>query len=493
MNQRGKLFALSVLFLFAAGEAAIGAPAPKSAKVRPAKVAGSFYPAGAAELSAGIERALSQAKSGELAGQVRALIVPHAGYQYSAIVAAAGFKSVSRPIHTVFIIASNHTAHAPHFSLALPGEDFFSTPLGQVKVAPAAAKLRENSLFSVVEAAFDSHVIEVQLPFLQKVLGSFEIVPIVTGDVADEELRLAATLIAPHLSEESLVVVSSDLSHYHPYAAAQTLDRKCIAGIAAQSAADVAKCEACGVAAVKMLLNLASARGWQAKIIDYRNSGDTAGDKSAVVGYAAIAFYSSPRPAADSELSSNERRALLKTARMVLESYTKEGKVPAVAPQDFPWAARVERGCFVTLHKDGDLRGCIGTIMPQSSLLRCVVENTVQAAAHDPRFAAVTPEELAHIEIEISMLTLPRIFAHKSAEGLLAYLQPGRHGVILRQGLRQATFLPQVWEQLPSKEQFLGHLCRKGGMAEECWKSSETEVQLYEDSAFRERDMTYTR
>jgi AmmeMemoRadiSam system protein A len=177
---------------------------------------------------------------------------------------------------------------------------------------------------------------------------------------------------------------------------------------------------------------------------------------------------------------------LLTMARTVLEKYTKEQKAPALEALTLPGSVQAERGCFVTLHKQGELRGCIGTILPQSSLARCVMENTVNAAAHDPRFDPVTPDELGQIKIEISVLTVPAPLVHKDTAGLLARLQPGRHGVILRQGLLGATFLPQVWEELPTKELFLSHLCRKGGMAAECWKTAETQVDVYEDTAFAE-------
>jgi AmmeMemoRadiSam system protein A len=147
---------------------------------------------------------------------------------------------------------------------------------------------------------------------------------------------------------------------------------------------------------------------------------------------------------------------------------------------------RENRGCFVSLHQHGNLRGCIGTIEPEQPLLDGVEANALNAAFRDPRFAPLEVKELTTTDIEISVLTVPRKLAFKDSEDLKAQLKPGVHGVILSKGWQRATFLPQVWEQLPDKEMFLKHLCQKAGLGSNCWKDTAIEVEVYEAEVFSE-------
>ncbi len=183
-----------------------------------------------------------------------------------------------------------------------------------------------------------------------------------------------------------------------------------------------------------------------------------------------------------------EQECLLRFARSVIENHLKAApQYPediAISP-----ALKEKRGCFVTLHLNGQLRGCIGTIEPVMPLWTCVQENAVHAAFHDPRFSPVTPEELTDIVIEISVLSPPRTLVFQNADMLLSLLEPGVHGVILSRGHRRATFLPQVWEQLPRPENFLSHLCLKAGMTASCWKDSDITVEVYEVLYFSEESV----
>jgi AmmeMemoRadiSam system protein A len=147
-----------------------------------------------------------------------------------------------------------------------------------------------------------------------------------------------------------------------------------------------------------------------------------------------------------------------------------------------------ERGCFVTLHKKGRLRGCIGSIEPVSKLWTCIEENAENAAFHDPRFPALKNEELSEIDIEISVLTVPKEIYFKDGEDLKRQLIPLSHGVILQKGARRATFLPQVWKQLPEKEGFLERLCLKAGLPSNAWQEPETQVKVYQAEVFGELD-----
>ena len=413
-------------------------------------------------------------------GPIRALIVPHAGYVYSGQVAARGYKLLSQQYRRVIIVASNHYEGAPPFKFSVSGASHYETPLGRVRVSDIAGELLKNDLFSYVPEVHSTHIIEVQLPFLQKILRDFEIVPIVTGRASDKDLAAAAELISPYLDQDTLLVVSSDLSHYHPYDKAVELDRGCINAVEAQDMQKAAGCEACGLPSIMILLHIAKEKGWRSRIIDYKNSGDTTGGKDRVVGYSSIVFW-------QEDLSESDKHQLLKISRTVLDSRIGQGIMPEIKEEgDLSPRLRRKQGCFVTLEIDHSLRGCIGHIIPQEPLYRCVIQNTVDAALHDGRFKPVTKEELNRIKIEISALSVPAPLERRDPQQLLDSLIPLKHGVILRYGPRQSTFLPQVWEQLQKKEDFLSRLCLKGGLVQDCWKNPETAVLTYEASVFGE-------
>lgn len=183
-------------------------------------------------------------------------------------------------------------------------------------------------------------------------------------------------------------------------------------------------------------------------------------------------------------LSQKERERLLHLARSAIVTWLDTGASPPL-PADLTPMLRQKRGCFVTLHKHGALRGCIGTIEPVKALGACVVENAINAAFCDPRFEPLESAELPAVEIEISVLTPPRELHFQDPEALKKQLEPGKHGVILSRGGCRATFLPQVWQQLPHVETFLAHLCQKGGMSGACWKDPNTRVSVYEVEHFK--------
>ena len=185
-----------------------------------------------------------------------------------------------------------------------------------------------------------------------------------------------------------------------------------------------------------------------------------------------------------SELTDEDRKSLLRLARTAIEAEIKVGS--KIQRPDITSGLKEKKGCFVTLHKDGILRGCIGTIEPMQTLIFNVEENALNAAFHDPRFPAVVIDELPTIDIEISVLTVPKKLDFKDGEDLIKKLKPKIHGVILSQGWQSATFLPQVWEQLPESKDFLNHLCQKGGMGRECWKDRKTTVKVYMAEYFSE-------
>lgn len=187
-------------------------------------------------------------------------------------------------------------------------------------------------------------------------------------------------------------------------------------------------------------------------------------------------------------LSDGDRKTLLKLARSTIKAaLVKDGKVEKLETLTAP--LKEKRGCFVTLHKRGALRGCIGTIEPSKSLYAGVEENAINSAFKDPRFPAMGEEELSDVDIEVSVLTVPEILEFENENELLEKLKPGVHGVILINGWHSATFLPQVWDQLPDKKDFLKHLCIKAGLGGNCWKDKDTVVKVYEAEYFAEKDL----
>jgi AmmeMemoRadiSam system protein B/AmmeMemoRadiSam system protein A len=500
--------------------------------VRPAAVAGSFYPADPKELAALVDRFLSEAKPPTTSSRVRAVIAPHAGYVYSGPIAGSAFATVKgQHFEKVIVLAPSH--YAAFRGIAVTPAHY-ETPLGRIELHPLCDRLANSSPFSYAPPAelhlapwqkasgnerpdtFE-HALEVELPFLQRAIGDFRLVPLICGEVDPEE---AANKLAPLVDEQTLLVASSDLSHYYPYDVARKLDSECVRAICALDTLRMRRQEACGKTPILILMYLAKQFGWKPVLLDYRNSGDTAGDKSRVVGYAAVAFYeettspleknndkvgkgggegdmtTAPEPRKDNaqdvastvSLSADEGRILVKLARSALEEAVRFRHRLPVDLKTLPPALREPRGCFVTLTKHGELRGCIGHIFPQEPLCQAVVDNAWAAALDDPRFPPVLPYELPDIRIEVSVLTVPRPLAFSSPDDLLAKLRPYRDGVVLKIGLSMATFLPQVWEQLPSKEDFLAHLSRKAGCAPDAWRGRNVSIMIYEVQAFHESE-----
>jgi len=343
------------------------------------------------------------------------------------------------------------------------------------------------------------------VPFLQKTLKDFKILPVMFGDADPEQV---ARGLADIVDDRTLVVASTDLSHYHPYDEAKVLDERTLKWICAMDFNSLqspgGRESACGRMAVLALMHLARLKGWTPQLLDYRNSGDTSGDKSrGVVGYGAIAFSGpAPGPSARSAAASpesksatgqtaaqftpDERKFLLDLARKTLKSATAGSAMPKPKSDAVLSRLKEAKGCFVTLTEAGQLRGCIGNILPAGPLHEAVMENARSAALRDSRFAPVTPDEVDKIHIEISVLTEPQLLKFTLPEDLLAKLQPHNDGVVLKIGPRGATFLPQVWEQLPDKAEFLNHLAQKAGCEPSAWRGKDVSVSIYHVEAFEE-------
>jgi AmmeMemoRadiSam system protein B/AmmeMemoRadiSam system protein A len=487
-------------------------------KIRPAAVAGLFYPQDKEQLARTVDQMLARAKPAGLKN-LRGLVCPHAGYEFSGQTVAAAYKQLAGcDFRTVIVMGPSH--YADLAGAAVADADAYATPLGAMPIAAWAADLAQAKPFAL-DPACDvqrpawwerssraapppgedrphtwEHSVEVQVPFLQRVAGRAELVPIVVGRLRPEE---AATVLAKHLDDRTLLVASSDLSHYYPYETANRMDAACVKAICDLDLDTMRDQEACGKLPILVLMHVARQQHWKPVLLAACNSGDTSGDKSGVVGYAAIAFCApagetppreAEKPAAGAtppqRYTPQDRRFLLELARNTIQQATAGLESAEPPPADLSARLAEVRGCFVTLKQQGRLRGCIGEIFPREPLYRAVLHMAKSAALDDPRFNPVKPEELGRIDIEISVLTRPEPLEFSSPDELLAKLRPGVDGVVLRAGDAQATYLPQVWQELPAKEAFLDHLAEKAGLPASAWRGREARVLTYQVEAFRE-------
>jgi AmmeMemoRadiSam system protein B/AmmeMemoRadiSam system protein A len=467
--------------------------------VREAAVAGAFYPKEKSTLIKQIDEFLAKAEPVETKGSLKILIVPHAGYDYSGPVAAWGFKQLEKNSYKRVIILG--ISHSSYFeNAALWKEGSWRTPLGLVKVDEDFA----NQLISgseKIQANPDVHLrehsLEVELPFLQRVLGEFKIVPILLGQTSEAVLQDLAKNLAKNLDDNTLLVVSSDLSHYPTYEVANKVDKETVEAILSgeverfeaviQKNLDQPGTEtcACGAVAIKVAMLLGKELKFdEIKLLKYANSGDTAGDKSRVVGYVAIGFYGSNKKISNSEgtekLSKKQQSKLLEIARKTLENYLKDKKILQFDITDKQLNQKL--GVFVTLRKDNNLRGCIGEFESDQPLYKLIQKKVIDSATADPRFYPVQYNELDSIKIEISVL-LPMKKINDWQK-----IELGKHGVFIKNGQKGGTFLPQVAQESGwGKEEFLSHLCvDKAGLASDCYKDLKTEIYIYTAQVFGE-------
>ncbi len=458
--------------------------------------AGSFYPETRSELTSMIKQLTGRVKQTHTQQpphtSLKALIMPHAGYMYSGLTSAhISLVLKENQFKRVIVMAPDH--RVGFTGGAVSDVDAYETPLGRIPLDQDAATLRDNNSLFQANPYSDriEHSVEVVLPFLQYYLKNFELIPIVLGHDSDLANRVTAAL-DPLTDKNTLLVASSDLSHYLPYPEAVAGDRETIKMILDLNAGNLLTREnaACGRIPILVVINLARRHGWHPTLLHYSNSGDMSGDRSRVVGYAAIAFYGglSMQNTSDSSqaLKNHQGQALIKLARQTIAEKLGKKSI-SVDPMTLDDSAfQAHRGTFVTLTIDKQLRGCIGNLDAGESILAGIKCNAINAAFHDPRFSPLNAHELDQVDIEVSILTEPEPLEYGNSKELLSKLRPHTDGVILRKGSASATFLPQVWEQLPRPEQFLSHLCMKAGLPGDDWKKSRLEIMTYQVQYFEE-------
>ncbi len=473
--------------------------AQESAKVRPAYCAGSWYPGEPGALTKEIDELLAKATPPGVNGKPVAIICPHAGYRYSAPVAAAAYASLrDQAYKRVIVLAFSHRAAASYRGVDVPKDlTAYSTPLGEIPIdRKACEQLLANPVFSS-HANVDSgeHSLELQLPFLQRLIKGFTLVPLLVGQMADRDYTAAAQALLPLLDDDTLVVASSDCTHFGPnygYTPFKDDVESKLRALAEQATATVVRCDydgfvehlaktgdtICGRGPISLLLRTLAMRGGaQAVRAAFDTSGHIVGDWTNSVTYQSFVFTRRV-----GTLGAAERAELLRLARDTVTTLLK-GEKPAVADAEkLPAGVRRDAACFVTLENHGQLRGCIGNMVARGPLYQAVIDNASEAC-RDYRFVdnPVTARELDQLHIEISYLTpMKRI-------GSIDEIVVGRDGLHITLGRQRGVLLPQVaYERGWTRQEFLTEVCRKAGLPADAWKQPEAQIDSFEAEVFGE-------
>jgi len=467
------------------------------ALIRPPAVAGQFYPANERDLSSAIEKLIDEAPY-NFQGTPKALIIPHAGLIYSGPVAATAYRYIRdshRNINRIILLGPCHRVGVK--GLALSNANFFQTPLGNIEIdKKSISKIKhmpEVHFFDETHAL--EHSLEIHLPFLQKILNNFKLVPIVVGDSSAK--AVADVLLKVWGGEETLIIVSSDLSHYKSYHDAKKIDAITCRAIESLNRSIITRDNACGLYPLNGLLKFAEQTCMSVKTLDIRNSGDTAGSKSKVVGYGSWIFLEQKTLLGerdDQKGAVNITNSILKDA-FGFETDTKEilkqyglyllllasksieyglihGHPIKISINHHPKPIQKKGASFITLKQANQLRGCIGSPIANHPLVMDVINNAYKAAFNDPRFKILQKQEFEKTSISISILSPPSKIKINSEDDLLANLRPFVDGLIIRDLGKQSLFLPSVWQQLQNPEDFLLRLKLKAGLTGEHWSKT---------------------
>jgi len=453
-------------------------------------VAGMFYPSEQSDLQQEMEN-LFNASISDSTDNIRAIIAPHAGYIFSGKVAASAFSGIKEDAiyKRVFVIGSSHNASFKGAAVYCDGD--FIMPYGKERVDKVFGKMLASNfplLFTTDGRPHkDEHCLEVQLPFLHHVLKTkYSIVPILIGTSDPYICREIANVLKPYFTPDNLFIISSDFSHYPKYEDAVKVDEATKEAIISNNAERLLKTlreneemnipnlvtSLCGWTSVLILLNITKGdESLKYSAVDYKNSGDAEinGDKDKVVGYWSITVSDKQNPESLFNLSDSDKMVLLGNARKAVECAVYHKRIINSDRETYSEILNTRCGVFVTLHKNGELRGCLGRLKGDLPLWKMVQEMAYSVPVDDYRFAPVSPEELPEISIEISVLS--PLLKIKD----ISQIKLGRHGIYIVKGADSGVFLPQVATETGwNLEEFLGHCSHdKAGIGWTGWNDAD--------------------
>lgn len=422
-------------------------------KVKQPSVAGTFYTADRTAL----ENQISEFKKNSINTYTipsRAVIVPHAGLVYSGRLAYEGISQLDKNIKNIFIFAPAHRVAIE--GLGTTSYDAWETPLGEIEINRTIVnELKSKFEVNVQDNALaPEHAVEVEIPFIQTEFKNVKIIPILMGKVEPD--KVYKIISHYYKNPENGFIISSDLSHYLPDETAKRVDSYTAQHIETCSNDNFTHELACGATGILGLMQFAKENGYSLIRIDMTNSSSTSFDRERVVGYGSWFMYEGER---NNFIKENYSDFILDLCK---ESIKTKGELPLKSgyPQVFSEFGAV----FVTLEKNGNLRGCIGSIIPQRALISDIITNARNAAYSDPRFNPVEKNEIKDLSIAVSLLSIPTPMKFEDEEDLLNQIRENIDGIIIRDGNYQAVYLPSVWEQIPDKKMFLNSLKVKAGM-----------------------------
>lgn len=426
-------------------------------KIKEPAVANMFYPGNADELRYQLEK-FAENNANKYEYKTRAVIVPHAGYMYSGQLAYEGIRQLDKSIKNIFIFAPAH--RVPFEGLALTGFDEWETPLGKISVNQNINNILTEKFGAKVfdEGHREEHAIEVQIPIIQTLFEDVKIIPVLVGRCNYEKITEIISEFYPE--KENGFVISSDLSHFHTDEKAKKTDGETAYMIESGNIEEFSYDRACGSTGICGLTSFSNANGFSLIRINLMNSSVVSGDTSRVVGYGAWFLYEGTKNKFIKEFYSDY---LLNLCREIIESKYNNKQVITAHPP----VLNENGACFVTLKKNGNLRGCIGSIIAHQPLIDDIVQNSQSSAFRDFRFDPVEETEIKDLTIDISLLSEPKRMSFTDEADLLNQIVPKKDGIIIRDMGYQAVYLPSVWEDLPDKEIFLKSLKMKAGMPPE--------------------------
>lgn len=441
--------------------------------VKTAAFAGKFYPCDREKLDSLLENLLKQSVK-DYRIKTRAIIVPHAGYMYSAKTATTAFQYIDTNTKNFFIIAPSHTTN---FSgLAVPSFDYFETPCGNIKVNKALIyEIAERKNADFFDEAFEKeHSIEVELPFLKKISPDAQIVPVLYGKTDTETI---AKLIDDYwINTGNSFVISSDLSHFYSIKDVEKIDNYTAEMIETQNINNFHPLQACGSTGITGLVQFCTKNNFSMIRTALTNSGETAGTTETVVGYGAWILTEESK---SNFIKNQFPDMVISICKESILAGIKTGNSLDVEEKLYPQVFYESGACFVTITINERLRGCIGSIFAHKPLLNDLAQNAYKSAFADTRFTAITEEEFEHIKIAVSLLSEPQPLEFSDEEDLLSKIVPYKDGIIIQDNGHSAVYLPSVWVQLPDKKDFLNSLKQKAGLSPDYFSKTLKAYRFY--------------